>query len=124
MARLRRGSNVLDTARQRLAGLKAITPAPDFGTNLTVAGYEQEIDDFSQALDAYNQQLAALDDQKNTLETTEKNLNDKSKRMLSATEARYGSNSNEYEQAGGTRTDERKRTARKPPDTGNTSTKG
>jgi hypothetical protein len=124
MARLRRGSTVLDAARQRLAGLKSITPAPDFGTNLTLAGYEQEIDNFSRDLDAYNQQLAALDDQKNVLETTEKNLNDKNRRMLSATEAQYGSNSTEYEQAGGTRTDERKRTTRKPPGTGGTSSKG
>ena len=31
MARTRRGSSVLETARQRLAGLKAITPAPNLG---------------------------------------------------------------------------------------------
>jgi predicted nucleic acid-binding Zn-ribbon protein len=123
MARARRSSSVLETARQRLAGLKSITPAPDFGTNLSLAGYEQEIDNFSNNLAAYNQQLAALDDQQNALEAGEDALRDKSKRMLSAAEAQFGSNSTQYEQAGGTRTDERKRTARKAPGDGSTNTR-
>jgi len=39
MARTKRTSTVLETARQRLAGLKSITPAPDFGTALSLTGY-------------------------------------------------------------------------------------
>ena len=37
MARKRRTSAVLETTRQRLAGLKQIDPAPDFGGNLNAA---------------------------------------------------------------------------------------
>ena len=37
MARQRRTSAVLETARQRLAGFKEIDPAPDFGGNLNAA---------------------------------------------------------------------------------------
>ena len=117
MARARRSSSVLETARQRLAGLKSITPAPSFGANLTVAGFEQEIDDFSRELDNYNQQLAVLDDLQNALDAREGALRDKNKRMLSAAEAQYGSDSSEYEAVGGTRQSDRKRTARKSPGT-------
>lgn len=124
MARTRRGSAVLETARQRLAGLKAITPAPDFGANLSVAGFEQDIADFSRDLDNYNQQLAALDDLQNSLDAKEESLRDKSKRFLSATDAHYGSNSSEYEQVGGTRTEDRKRPGRKATTRNGSSTKG
>jgi len=34
MTRKRRTSAVLETAQHRLAGLKSITPTPDFGGNL------------------------------------------------------------------------------------------
>ena len=45
MARTKRKSAVLDTARLRLAGVKAITPAPNLGPNLLVADYEEQIND-------------------------------------------------------------------------------
>ena len=118
MARARRGSSVLDVARQRLAGLKAITPAPDLGPALTLAGYEQELTAFSTSLDGYNEKLAALDELQNSLEAAEASLRDKNKRILSAVEAQFGPDSSEYEQAGGTRQSDRRRP------TGRPSTKG
>ena len=118
MARSKRKSTVLETARLRLAGIKAITPPPDFGPNLQVAAYEQEITDFSAKIDRYNGMLATLDDLQNEIETDEVNLRGKNARMLSAAEARYGPDSSEYEQAGGTRRSERKRSTKKPPTTG------
>ena len=36
MARAQRASSVLETTRRRLAGLKSITPAPDFGSALSI----------------------------------------------------------------------------------------
>lgn len=114
MARTRRGSSVLETARQRLAGLKAITPAPNLGPAVTLPGYEQEVTAFSALLDAYNQQLAALDELQNQLEAAESSLRDKNKRILSAVEAQFGPDSSEYEQAGGTRQSERKRPTGRP----------
>ena len=118
MARTRRGSSVLDTARQRLAGLKAITPAPNLGPALTLTAYDEEVTAFSTALDNYNQQLAAIDELQNSLDAAEASLRDKNKRILSAVEAQYGPDSSEYEQAGGTRQSDRKRPTGRPKGSG------
>ncbi len=115
MARLKRSSNVLETARQRLAGLKTITPKPNFGPALDLDQYEQEVNAFSAKLDQYNDTLTQLDALQNDLDTDEASLREKNKRMLAAAGALYGPNSNEYETAGGTRSSERKRPTRKTP---------
>jgi len=109
MARRRRTSEPLDLARQRLAGLKSINPAPNFGDALTLLAYETKINAFSTRLDTYNQHLAALDDEQNGVESADDELREWNRRMLSATEAHYGPDSSEYEVAGGTRTSERKK---------------
>jgi hypothetical protein len=115
MARARRRSSVFETARQRLAGLKSMgNPAPNLGPAITVANYEEEITAFSTSLDAYNQALAALDEMQNSLEAAENALRDKNKRILSAVGAQFGEDSSEYEQAGGTRQSERKRSPGRP----------
>jgi hypothetical protein len=118
MARAKRNSTVLETARQRLAGIKSITPPPDFGPNLQISDYEQEINNFSAKIDRYNGMLATLDSLQNEIEDDESNLRSRNARMLSAAEARYGPDSSEYEQAGGTRQSDRKRGPKKPPSTG------
>lgn len=119
MPRLKRNSSVLETARQRLAGLKSITPRPDFGPALALDQYEQDITSHSTKLDQYNETLSLLDRLQNDLDAGEAQLREKNRRMLAATEAHYGPNSNEYETAGGTRIADRKRPAaagRKKPD--------
>jgi hypothetical protein len=113
MARLKKTSAVLDTARKRLSGLKSITPAAELGSQLTIPIYEGKITTFAGKLDAYNQALAALDDMLNDLESAESDLNEFNRRYLSATEAHYGPDSSEYEMVGGTRKSERKRPTRK-----------
>jgi hypothetical protein len=118
MARAKRSSSVLETARQRLAGIKAITPAPNFGPSLQVADYEQEINDFSVKIDSYNGMLSTLDDLQNQIDADEGNLRTRSARMLSAAQAQYGPDSSEYEQVGGTRQSERKRSTKKAPTKG------
>lgn len=117
MARTKRTSTVLETARQRLAGLKSISPAPNFGATLTVETYEADINALSAKLDAYNEQLATLDSSQNELDALEAALREKNTRILSAAEAHYGPDSSEYEQAGGTRRSERKRPGPKGPRT-------
>ena len=109
MARLKRSSNVLETARQRLSGLKSITPKPDFGTALDIDDYEQDINDLGTSLDKYNGTLSLLDSLQNELDGKEANVKDKNRRMLAATGAQYGPNSSQYEQVGGIRTADRKR---------------
>jgi len=124
MARARRSSSVLDTAQQRLAGLKAINPAPELGPALSLAGYETEITTFGTTLNTYNERLAALDELQNSLEAAENSLRDKNKRILSAVEAQYGPDSSEYEQAGGTRQSERRRPTGRPPNQSSPPTPG
>ena len=113
MARLKRSSTVLETARQRLSGLKSITPGPSFGPALDLDQYEEETNAFSESLVKYNETIALLDRLANELDTAEARLREKNRRMLSATEAHYGPDSSEYEAVGGTRTSDRKQSNRK-----------
>ncbi len=113
MSRLKKSSSILEQARQRLAGLKSINPAPAFGPNLTLAGYETDINAFNVQLDGYNEKLSVLDQLQNELQSAEVVLRDQSLRILAAVRAQLGPDSNEYEQAGGTRRSDRKRAVRK-----------
>jgi len=113
MARLKKSSPVLETAHQRLAGLKSFKEPPNFGPNLTVAGYEAKEKSVSAKLEAYNQSLAMSDQLQNEFQAEEAELNDLNRRFLSAGEAHYGPDSSEYEMLGGKRKSERKRPTRK-----------
>ena len=115
MARLKRNSATLETARERLSGLKTITPEPNFGPALDLDQYEQEIESFSTKLDRYNDTLTLLDRLANEIDADEVKLRDKNRRMLAATEATYGGDSDEYESAGGTRTSDYKPATKKKP---------
>ncbi|MDX6575926.1 MAG: hypothetical protein QOE96_1879 [Blastocatellia bacterium] len=115
MARQRRTSAPLETTRQRLAGLKQIDPAPDFGGNLNAAGGQALVTDLSDELDGYNQDNAALDERQNVVDRKEEGASDWNKRVLAAVGAKYGTDSSEYEMVGGTRLSERKRSPRKGP---------
>ena len=120
MARARRKSTVLETARQRLNGLKAIKPAPDLGPNFTHEIYDAKATAFTNRLDGYNRMLAAIDDEQNAIDADESELREMNRRALSAVEAQYGPDSSEYELVGGTRQSERKRPVRKPAGGGGT----
>ena len=109
MARQKRTSAVLEMARQRLAGLKSINPAPDLGSNLTIATIETQTNGFGTQLDTYNQHVATLDDEQNGVDTAEDSLEDLMSRVLSAVRAQFGADSSEYEAVGGTRPSERRR---------------
>ena len=113
MARKRRTSAPLETARQRLAGLKQISSDADFGGNLNVRGGETIVVDLTGELDGYNQDTAALDERQNVVDRKEAATSNGNKSILAAVGARHGTDSDEYEMVGGTRTSERKRSPRK-----------
>ena len=113
MARLKKSSAVLDTARKRLAGLRAISPAPNFGPELTAAIYDAKVTSTSGKLDSYNQLLSTADQVLNEYNAEEKELGDLNRRFLSAGEAHFGPDSSEYEMLGGTRKSERKKPTKK-----------
>ena len=112
MARKKRTSKVLETARHRLAGLKQITPKPELGTKITAEIFETAVNGLTEELDAYNGELAQLDERTNRLDARERDLADLSQRVAAAVKGQYGPDSNEYEQVGGTRRSDRKRPTR------------
>ena len=114
MSRLRKKSTVLEAARARLAALKAMKPAPNFGPTLAVEGYEAKIQSFAVQLDGYNQLLAELDEKLNDLLRDQAELHDWNLRIRAAVVALRGRDSSEYEMVGGVRSSERKRRKRKP----------
>ena len=109
MARKRRTSPVVETSRQRLAGLKSIDNEPNFGGDLTVPAFTAKIASFTANLATYNEHVAALDDEQNAIDAEEEELRDWNSRWLSAIEAKHGRDSSEYELVGGTRTSDRKK---------------
>jgi hypothetical protein len=113
MPRVKRSSAVLETARQRMAGLKSVTPKPNFGPALDIDKYEQSVDALAANLETYHETLSLLDRQQNELDEQEARVKDLNKRILAATGAQYGPNSNEYEAVGGTRESDRKRPTKK-----------
>ena len=114
MARLKRSSVVLETARRKLAGLKQISPKPTFVSDMTLESYEGEIEGYSDDQDSYNGALAALDERANELDKREQRLADLNQRITAAVRGLYGPDSNEFEQVGGIRRSDRKRPSRKP----------
>ena len=120
MARQKRTSTeTLEKARHILAGLKQITPKPDFGPVVTEALFEAEVSGYSNDLDDYNSHLAEVDDKSNRLDDRRKRLRDFNQRIQAAVKALYGPDSSEFELVGGLRRSDRKRPVRKPKQSGN-----
>ena len=120
MARRKRtSSQILEKARHVLAGLKQITPRPEFGPELTESLFEAEINGFSHDLEAFNGGLAEVDDQQNRLDDREQRLNDFTQRIQAAVKALFGPDSSQLEVIGGTRRSDRQRPGRKPKPSGN-----
>ena len=113
MSRRKKSSNTIAEAANRLAGIKSIDPHLDLGNNLTAQAFSDKITATQNALEDYNTTLSMADEKQNVFAAREKDLIDIHERMLLAVAARYGKNSNEYEQAGGTRKSDRARAAKK-----------
>ena len=115
--RQKRTSEVLEIARQRLAGLRQILPKPNFGPVMSEEAYEAEIETYSNELDSYNGEIAGLDDKANRLDVLEQRLADFNQRIQAAVRMQFGPDSSELELVGGVRRSDRKRSvrSRKPP---------
>jgi hypothetical protein len=114
MARQKRTSAAVTFAESRAHALTSIDPALDLGNGLTLADYKTKTAALKSKNDKYNSFLSNLDEALNAIQVDEKALYDLSVRMLAAVGAKYGKDSTEYAQAGGTRTSERKPPVRKP----------
>ena len=104
-------SKMIQNAAARAAGMESINATLDFGNNLTLAAYKAAITDAQAKQSNYNTLLSQVDEAKNVFQAAEATVGDLSDRMLAAAAARFGRDSAEYEQAGGTRKSERKRRA-------------
>jgi hypothetical protein len=109
MARIRRSSNAIAKAIVRSNNLKTISPTLDLGGGLTVAAFDAKVAEAQAAENEYNQLLAGADEKANRLDALLKELSGMNTRMLAGVGARWGKNSDEYEKAGGSRTDEIRR---------------
>ena len=121
MPRIRRTSNVIAKAIVRSNNLKSISPTLDLGGGLSVTAFDQLIAQAEAAQDDYNQTVAALDEKGNNLDALISQTREMTARMLAGVGARHGRNSNEYEKAGGVRTDEIKRAKKATKKTGGNS---
>jgi hypothetical protein len=106
MARRKRVSKVISKAKLRAVLLASISEGLELTEALTLVDYRAHITAVEGKLAAYNIKLAELDGMLNDLQAAEKGLNEHTKRMLAAVGVIFGRDSNEYEQAGGTRTSE------------------
>ena len=111
MARLKRGSQILEQATRRIAGMRSISENLEFGDGLSVAEYERRIQTLQMKLSSYNKMLSSLDEAMGQIELLEDDLSKYSEDMLLSVRTRYGKNSLQYVQAGGKRRQSHKRPA-------------
>jgi len=109
MGRRKRQSAALRKARKRLAGVEAINPSLNLGNGLTAASYRTAISQLEANLKTYNTKLSKVDELLNIIQRSEDDLNELSDRLLRAIAGIYGTDSDEYEKAGGTRKSEKKK---------------
>jgi hypothetical protein len=112
MAYKKRSTSHYELAITRLAALKSIDAKMDVGNGLSVALYENAINDLRGKIDDYNTHLSHVDEKKNLVEDSEKKLQDLSDRMLTGVASKFGKNSDEYEKAGGVKKSDRKKAVR------------
>ena len=120
MSRVKRSSKAITVAEKRLSGIISIDPQLDLGNGNTLAAYQDKITSTQTMIDNYNTMLSAIDVAQNQILVAEQEVAVLNANMLMSVGIKYGRNSNEYEQAGGVRSSERKTSTRKtktPPST-------
>jgi ElaB/YqjD/DUF883 family membrane-anchored ribosome-binding protein len=83
------------------------------GKSQTSADYEQKLTDCKKLRDDLNALLDTADEKVSDLNDEIKELNKMSSKFLSAVKSRFGEDSTEYDQMGGTKKSDRKRPLRK-----------
>ncbi|HEY9643619.1 MAG TPA: hypothetical protein V6C57_24230 [Coleofasciculaceae cyanobacterium] len=101
MARLKRGSEVLEKATRRMAGMRSINPTLDFGDGLSLAEYNARIQTLQMQLSNYNTMLSGVDEAAGQIRLLEQELRSYSEKMLMRVAIQYGKDSLQYVQAGG-----------------------
>ncbi len=113
MSYKKKTSTEIEKGRRRLSGIEAIDHNLDMGNGLSRQSYSDKIERASQSLSLYNSLLSQADAALSHFEEEEKQLASMSERMLASVGVVYGYDSIEYEQAGGTRKSDVKRSSAK-----------
>jgi hypothetical protein len=85
----------------------------DLGNGLSLAAFRAALVDTQTKMAAYNTLLSQSDAAQNIFLAADRNLRDLNDRMLAGIASKYGRDSEEYEQAGGTKKSERRRPVRR-----------
>lgn len=109
MAYKLRESDSITKAKQRLNGLNAIEPSGklNLGNGYGTESLAAKIHEAEAKLTEYNETLKKPSAMKNEVDEAEKELDKHSSGVLTAVGQKYTKDSNEYEQAGGTRESKR-----------------
>lgn len=99
-------------AEERLNNLRTISDDLDLGNGITTKAFGEKIDLYKSSLENLKFQESVIDGEKVTLSILEKEIKYFRKRSLIGVAAKYGTNSEEYAKAGGTREVDRKRPKR------------
>jgi len=100
--------------RQKIAGMRSVDANFDAGNGVTLVEAERVLEEAESALGGYNQVIATCDEKDNVFKDKNKSVRAFNKKVLPATGLKYGTDSSQYEQMGGTRESERKKPVRKP----------
>lgn len=117
MAFRKRTSREIEATKVRADSLRAVNPALEFGKDkqnqpVSLAALDQANAAVEALLTDYNGRLSELDAVGNRIKAGEKKANNLAARLLAGVGTQFGKDSDEYEKAGGTKSDEIKR---KPP---------
>lgn len=113
MAKLRK-SDAIAEAEALIAALRPMESKLDFGKSLTLAAYIARTDATRALLANLNTLIAQVESARNAFTEGEDELISMSRRMRNGVLVQFGPDSDEFEMAGGIRTSERKRAARRP----------
>jgi len=111
VARRKRDSKVLGLLQKRIAGMQSIHPNLDLGAGLSVGALARTHQALIDALARYNKLLSDTDAALNLVQELEAAGRELAERTLGGIAAKFGKDSTEYEQAGGTRRSERRRSS-------------
>jgi hypothetical protein len=86
----------------RSSGMRSISSTLEFGDGLSLAEYDARIQTLQIQLSSYNTLLSRVDEMAGKISLLEQELSIYSEKMLLSVAARYGRDSLQYMQAGGT----------------------
>jgi ABC-type hemin transport system substrate-binding protein len=112
MSRKKRKSSVLEKVESRAAGLKLIDPTLKLDDDYSLEKMLESMEQLRNKLAVHNNALSLADSSLTEVEEMEKNLTKLSQKMLMLIAIKYGTDSPEYETAGGVRDSDRVRKMR------------